>query len=160
MENGLADSLSRNKESFFVSGAASGQESISHTTGGSRGSGHPLDIHSLDPAVQQYYSAALTDSTHKTYRAAGRRYNNFCIDFAVPSIRECIMLLCSMPWPAGPEPLDHKDGVRQVQISLGFPEPRFQSMPRLHQMIRGVQVVRVERRVELPGHDSQSHPQF
>ena len=31
-----------------------------------------LDIHRLDQAVQEYYTAALTPATHKTYKAAER----------------------------------------------------------------------------------------
>ena len=33
-----------------------------------------MDIHRLDQAVQQYYLAALTSSTHKTYKAAEPKY--------------------------------------------------------------------------------------
>lgn len=33
-------------------------------------------------------------------------------------------------------------GVRQLQISLGYPEPAVQAMPRLRQIIRGVQITR------------------
>ena len=37
-----------------------------------------VDIHSLDDALQGYYSAALATSTHKTYRVAEQKYVAFC----------------------------------------------------------------------------------
>ena len=43
-----------------------------------------LDIHRLDQAVQRFYQAALTTSTHKTYKAAERKYLSFCTKFSLP----------------------------------------------------------------------------
>ena len=40
-----------------------------------------MDIHRLDQAVQQFYQAALTQSTHKTYKAAERKY--LCTNFSL-----------------------------------------------------------------------------
>ena len=42
-----------------------------------------MDIHRLDQAVQQFYQAALTQSTHKTYKAAEQKYLSFCTNFSL-----------------------------------------------------------------------------
>ena len=107
-----------------------------------------MDIHCLDRAVERYYTAALTDSTHKTYRAAKRRYIKFCSDFALSPFPATESTLCYYVACLGQQGLAHSSiktylsGVRQVQISLGLPEPAFSNMPRLRQVLRGVQRVR------------------
>ena len=53
-----------------------------------------MDIHRLDQAVQQYYAAALTSSTHKTYTAAERKYLSFCTEFSITPIPTSENVLC------------------------------------------------------------------
>ena len=40
-----------------------------------------MDVHSLDGAVQHYFTAALAQSSHKTYKAAANKYITFCESF-------------------------------------------------------------------------------
>ena len=42
-----------------------------------------MDFHRLDQAVQKFYQAALTQSTHKTYKVAERKYLSFCTNFSL-----------------------------------------------------------------------------
>ena len=106
-----------------------------------------MDISRLDRAVQHYYTAALADTTHRTYKSAERRYLNFCVDFSLTPFPTTENMLCYYVACLGQQGLAHASiktylsGVRQLQISLGFPEPGFQAMPRLRQVLKGVQVV-------------------
>ena len=43
-----------------------------------------MDIHRLDQAVQTFYAAGLTSSTHKTYRVAECRHLEFVIVSRLP----------------------------------------------------------------------------
>ena len=106
-----------------------------------------MDIHSLDDALQSYYSAALASSTHKTYKAAERRYVTFCAKFGVNPLPATENILCYFVTWLGQEGLQHStirtylSGVRQTQIAHGFPDPMFDSMPRLHLILQGVKVI-------------------
>ena len=105
-----------------------------------------MDIHQLDPVVQRYFTAALTPSTHRTYKAAERRYLNFCKSFHLTPFPTTEAILCYYVACLGQEGLAHAtikaylSGVRQSQIAQGFPEPHPAAMPRLQQVIRGVRV--------------------
>lgn len=107
-----------------------------------------MDLHHLDQAVRLYYTAALTASTHKTYKVAERRYSQFCAEFALPPFPASETILCYYVACLGQQGLAHStiktylSGVRQLQISMGLPEPQMQSMPRLRQVLKGVQVMR------------------
>lgn len=106
-----------------------------------------MDLHHLDQAVQLYYSAALTASTHKTYKAAERRYSKFCLEFSLQPFPASENVLCYYVACLGQQGLAHStiktylSGVRQLQISMGLPEPQTQLMPRLRQVLKGVQVM-------------------
>ena len=106
-----------------------------------------MDIHSLDDALQSYYSAALASSTHKTYKAAERHYVTFCAKFGVNPLPATENILCYFVTWLGQEGLQHStrhtylSGVRQTQIAHGFPDPMFDSMPRLCQILQGVKVI-------------------
>ena len=105
-----------------------------------------MDLHRLDQTVQKYYSAALTASTHKTYRSAENRYLKFCDTFKINPLPVTEPILCYYVACLGQEGLSaatiktYLSGVRQVQISQGFPEPHLAAMPRLQQVLRGVRV--------------------
>lgn len=106
-----------------------------------------MDIHTLDGAVQKYFAAALTSSTHKTYSAAELRYTQFCKEFDLSPFPVTENVVCYFVACLGQQNLAHStiktylSGVRQAQISLGLPEPSWHLMPRLRQVIRGVQVM-------------------
>jgi len=75
-KNLLADTLSQNNLHFFhlqVPKAPPNQPRIPPALI-SLLSQNLMDIDSLDRAVQRYYSAALTPSTKKTYKAAEKKY--------------------------------------------------------------------------------------
>ena len=100
----------------------------------------------LDGAVKRFYIAGLAKATHKTYRCAERRYLSFCSKFSVKPFPATETSLCYYAACLGQEGLTHStiktylSGVRQLQISHGFPDPKVQSMPQLQQIIKGVHV--------------------
>ena len=104
------------------------------------------DVHQLDTAVQHFFEAGLSTSTHKTYKSAEKRYLQFCNQFSVKPFPASESALCYYVACLGQEGLTHATiktylaGVRQIQIAQGFPDLAIQTMPRLRQIIRGVRV--------------------
>ena len=94
-----------------------------------------MDIHQLDEALRQYFTAALTNSTHKTYTSAERRHLNFCKDFSLVPFPVSESTLCYFVACLGQQGLAHSSistylsGVRQVQIAHGFCDPHLDQMP-------------------------------
>lgn len=119
-----------------------------------------MDIHSLDKALQGYYFAALASSTHKTYKAAERRYASFCEKFEVNPLPASKSTLCYFVTWLGQEGLQHStirtylSGVCQNQIAHGFPDLKFDSILRRHQILQGIKVIpslqRHPKRIRLP----------
>ena len=75
----LADTLSRNNVSYFLSLPIQGATS----SAGPLITRGCLDVHSLDGAVQAFFVAALAKTSHWTYETAGKRFLRFCHDFAL-----------------------------------------------------------------------------
>ena len=102
-----------------------------------------MDIHSLDGVVQAYFTAGLTESSHRTYGTAERRYRKFCQDFSLYPFPTNENILCCL----GQQGLalatikTYLSGVRQVQIGGGLPDPNLHAMPRLRQVLRGVEIM-------------------
>ena len=105
-----------------------------------------MDLHILDSAIRQYFSSALATSSHKTYKAAENKYHTFCNNFRLQPLPSSEALLCYFIACMGQQGLAHStictylSGVRQLQISNGFPELSFDKMPRLQQILKGIQV--------------------
>ena len=106
---------------------------------------HP-DIHRLAQVVQHYFEAALSASTHKTYKAAEKKYLTFCNNFSISPIPATENILCYFAACMGQEGLacssirTYLSGVRQLQIAAGFPDPHIDQMPRLSQVLKGIKV--------------------
>lgn len=100
----------------------------------------------MDSAVQHYYSAALAASTQKTYKAAERRYLDFCTKFSITPLPTSESVLCYFTACLGQQGISHNtiktylSGIRQIQISHGFSDPKMDHMPRLRQILKGVKV--------------------
>jgi len=105
-----------------------------------------LDLHILDPTIRLYFSSALAASSHKTYKAAENKYLTFCNSFGLQPLPSSEALLCYFVAFLGQQGLAHSmictylSGVRQLQISHGFPELSLDRMPRLKQILKGIQV--------------------
>ena len=105
-----------------------------------------MDIHRLDQAVQQYYAAALTSSTHKTYTAAERKYLSFCTEFSITPIPTSENVLCYFAACMGQQGLaassirTYLSGIRQLQIASGHSDPHIDNMPRLRQVLKGIKI--------------------
>lgn len=90
----------------------------------------------------------MTSSSHRTYKAAEKKYLDFCVKFSLTPFPLRESLLCYYVACIGQQGLAHNtiktylSGLRQSQITLGLPEPHLGDMPRLQQIIRGVQVER------------------
>ena len=100
----------------------------------------------MDQAVWKYYTAALTPATHRTYKAAERKYLTFCVNFSLSPIPTSENILCYFAACLGQEGLasstirTYLSGIRQVQIAAGFPDPLIDHMPRLRQVLKGIRV--------------------
>ena len=100
----------------------------------------------MDKAVQGYFAAALAPATHKTYRVAERRYVAFCESFGITPLPVSEGTLCYYVACLGQQGLAHTSsrtylsGVRQLQIAHGLHDFNFDEMPRLRQIIKGVQI--------------------
>ena len=100
----------------------------------------------MDKAVQRYFTAALAPATHKTYKVAERRYVTFCESFKITPLPVSEGILCYYVACLGQQGLAHSSirtylsGIRQLQISHGFKDINFDEMPRLRQIIKGVQI--------------------
>ena len=105
-----------------------------------------MDIHRLDQVVQQYYLAALTSSTHKTYKAAECKYLSICNEFSITPIPTSENILCYFTACMGQQNLSastirtYLSGICQLQIAGGFPDPLIDHMPRLRQVLKGIKV--------------------
>ena len=107
----------------------------------------------MDQAVQEYYTAALTPATHKTYKAAEHKYLTFCINFNLSPLPTSECLLCYFVTYLGQEGLasstiwSYVSGVHQTQIAAIFADPQIDHMPWLRQVLKGirVQAVRIGR---------------
>ena len=146
-----ADALSRNNLSLFFSQAPKAAQnpafslhpSSAHITTDSE---HHMDVHSLDGAVQHYLTSALAQSSHNTYQAAANKYLGFCESFNLSSLPTSEATLCHFSACLAQQGLAYStirtylSGIRQLQIAQGLPEPKTDSMPRLHQVLRGIQL--------------------
>ena len=109
------------------------------------GPGHSLDLHSLDGAVQAYFAAGLAKSTHQTYKTAGKRYTDFCRNFALNPFPVTEPILCYFVACLGQQGLapttikTYLSGVHQMQIAAGYPDINLPLQPRLHQVLKGVE---------------------
>ena len=109
---------------------------------------HPQSsVYSLDQAVCRYFVAALSSSTHKTYKAAERRYLQFCNNFSLTPLPVSENILYYFVACMGQEGLagssirTYLSGIRQLQVAAGFQDPHLDQMPRLSQVLKGVKVL-------------------
>ena len=100
-----------------------------------------MDVHSLDGAVQHYFTAALAQPFHKTYGAAANKYLAFSESFKVSPLPTLEAILCYFTTCLGRQGLAHStirtytSEIRQLQIAHGYPEPKVDTMPRLRQVL-------------------------
>ena len=164
--NHLADDLSRNRLSAFLSKVPSANRhptpSVPTTAQSPFQPPSRLDISALEPSVRSYFQQGLAPSTQKTYKAAMKRFNTFCITYNVVSpfpVTE--QLLCSFAAFFADQGLAPQTGksylsaVRNLQISMGFPDPREQSsLPILKRVQAGISRARMLKgsppRIRLP----------
>ena len=100
------------------------------------GYNHHIWTSTLDQAVWEYYTTALTPATHKTYKAAEHKYLTFCINFNLSPLPTSECLLCYFATYLGQDGLASSTiwsylSVRQMQIAAGFPDPQIDHMPHL-----------------------------
>ena len=116
----------------------------------------------MDGSVQKYFQLGLAPSTQKTYHAAMKRFHSFCCCFNVTNpfpVTE--QLLCSFVAYLADDGLapqtckSYLAAVRNMQISLGLPDPRAQSsLPILKRVQAGISRARIlkgaQSRIRLP----------
>ena len=105
-----------------------------------------LDVPELEGSIQKYFKLGLAPASHHTYNAALKRFYLFCTKFNITTpfpVSERI--LCAFTAYLADKNLSPQTGkvylsaVRNMQISLGLPDPRDQSsLPILKRVQAGV----------------------
>ena len=102
----------------------------------------------MDGALQTFFAAGIADSSHRTYKTAEKRFLTFCNDFSLNPYPVNENILCYFAACLGQQGLTaatirtYLAGVRQMQIAGGHPDPRISLMPRLRQVLRGVEIMK------------------
>ena len=116
----------------------------------------------LELSIQRYFQQGLVPSTQKAYQAAIKRFHSFCVRYNVHQpfpLSE--QLLCSFAVYLADQGLAPRTGksylsaLRNMQISLGLPDPRDQSsLPILKRVQAGISRMKLLRgsppRIRLP----------
>ena len=118
-------------------GSQQGSHTHSSTNGGgATGPSRRMDLTSLNAAVQGYFHNGLAPSTHRTYDAAMRRFNKFCVlydiydPFPVTEKLMCYFATSLANDGLAPQTIKcYLSAVRSMQISLGLPPPSVVSSP-------------------------------
>ena len=105
-----------------------------------------LDLTAMAPSVQHYFRQDLAQSTQKTYGSAMRLFCAFCIKFNVHSpfpatkhVMCCFAAHLADEGLAAQTVKSYLSAVRNMQISLGLPDPRDQSsLPMLKRVLDGI----------------------
>ena len=94
-----------------------------------------MGVHSLYGAVQQYFTAALAQSSHKTYKVAANKYLAFYESYILSPLPTSEATWCYFTACLGQQGLAHSSiytyisGIRQLQIAHGLQEPKVDTMP-------------------------------
>ena len=127
------------------------------TAAGGTPAGPPgrLDLTALAPSIQHYFDQGLAQSTLKTYNAAMKRFHAFCVKFKLLSpfpVSE--YLLCGFAAFLADQGLAPQTAkcylaaVRNMQLSLGLPDPRdHSSLPMLKRVLAGISRARMSQQV-------------
>ena len=107
--------------------------------------------------VQRYFAEGIAPSTRKTYSAESKRFHAFCVKFNIPSpfpVSEhtlcCFAAYLAEEGLAPQTAKTYLSAVRNLQLSLGLPDPRDQSsLPILKRVLAGIARSRLTRRVPL-----------
>ena len=112
-----------------------------------------LDLSSLAGSVQRYFEEGLAPNTRRSYDSAMKKFNKFCTQYHIPDpfpVTE--HLLCCFAAYMADEGLAPQTGqsymaaVRNVQLSLGLPDPREKSsLPVLRRVQAGISRLRLSR---------------
>ena len=85
-------------------------------------------------------------ATHKTYLSAEKHYLNFCKSFSFVPLPTSEGTLCYFVASLGQQGLTHttirtySSEIRQLQITHDFQDPVIDQMPRLRQILKGVNI--------------------
>lgn len=105
----------------------------------------------MAPSVQKYFGLGLAPSTKRSYDAASRRFYNFCTKFDIvapfPLTEHTLCLFAAHLADEGLAPQTAKaylSAVRNLQLSLGLPDPRdSSSLPVLKRVLAGISRARL-----------------
>ena len=112
-----------------------------------------LDLSQLEDSVQHYFQQGLAPSTQNAYKAATRRFHTFCAKYNVwnpfPVSEKLLCAFVAYLANDGLAPQTCKSylaAVRNIQLSLGLPDPREQSsLPVLKRVQAGISRARMLR---------------
>ena len=120
-----------------------------------------LDLAMLAPSVHRYFQEGLAPSTRRSYESAMKKFYSFCDTYQVANpFLATEHLLCSFAAYMGdlglsPQTIkSYLAGIRNMQLSLGLPDPREQSsLPILKRVQAGISRARIgspTSRIRLP----------
>ena len=100
----------------------------------------------MGPSVQRYFEQGLASSTRRSYQAASKRFSEFCSRFSIttpfPVTEQVLCCFAAYLADVGLKPGTVKvylAAVRNLQLSLGLPDPRDQSsLPFLKRVLMGI----------------------
>ena len=133
-------------------------DAASRLAPGARGG---LDLAVLVPSVHRYFQEGLAPSIHRSYESAMKKFYSFCDTYQVanpfPVTKHLLCSFAAYMADQGLSPQTIKSylaGIRNMQLSLGLPDPREQSsLPILQQVQAGISRARIgspTSRIRLP----------
>ena len=103
-------------------------------------------------SVQKYFGLGLAPSTKRSYDAAARRFHNFCTKYNIvtpfPLAEHTLCCFAAHLADEGLSPQTAKtylSAVRNLQLSLGLPDPRDKPLPTLKRVLAGISRARLSR---------------
>ena len=110
-----------------------------------------MDLSALETSIQCYFQHGLAPSTQKAYAAAMKRFHTFCTTYNVNTPFPLTEhLLCSFAAFLADQQLapqtikSYLSALRNIQISLGLPDPReHSSLPILKRVQAGISTIRM-----------------
>lgn len=146
MQNGLADTLSRNN--ILPADTRGYSSSKSHTSRATRATDRPAngtDISSLEPAIRELFFSGIAPSTKRNYQSGSRHYTVFCEWFNFhphfPVSERGLMAFVAFLHREGLSSSTVKNylaAVRHSQISLSMGDPNIGEMPCLDYIVKGL----------------------
>ena len=105
-----------------------------------------LNWDKLQTLSQLLFQKSLASDTRNTYASANRRFITFCRDFSIEPLPVTEQILCTYAAYLAAKGLSHQSVkcylsvIRNLHLEFGLDDPGIAKMPRLQQIIRGIEL--------------------